>query len=82
LKLKNSDRAEKDGYLLYVGSRSDCVRAASSCKQGSVKANSKDSSSWKYLLSLKDIVADSQQSFNFKLFASSAIQSYKSKNAA
>ncbi|MFY9223250.1 MAG: hypothetical protein WAQ98_11295 [Blastocatellia bacterium] len=82
LKLKNSDRAEKDGYLLYVGNRSDCVRAASSCQKGSVKANSKDGSSWKFLLKLSDVVSDTQQAFNFKLFASSAIQSYKSKNAA
>lgn len=79
LKLKNSERAEKDGYFLYVGSRADCVRAASQCQKGSVKQNSKDGHSWKFVLSLRDFNSlSSTQTFNFKQFASSAVQSYRS----
>jgi hypothetical protein len=52
LKLKNSDRANSDGYLLYVGNRADCVRAFDVCRKGAVKQNSKDGHSWKFILGL------------------------------
>lgn len=80
LSLKNADRVQKDGYLLYVGSKNDCLRAANQYQKGTAKPNSKNGHSWKFLLSLEDFNSmSSTLTFNFKQFAVNAIQSYKAK---
>lgn len=81
LSLKNADRVQKDGYLLYVGSRNDCLRAANQYQKGTAKPNSKNGHSWKFLLTLEDFNSmSSTLTFNFKQFATDAVQSYKAKN--
>lgn len=81
LSLKNADRVQKDGYLLYVGSRNSCVRAVNQYQKGTAKPNSKDGHSWKFLLTLEDFNSmSSTLTFNFKQFAIDAIESYKAKN--
>jgi len=81
LSLKNADRVQKDGYLLYVGSRNSCVRAVNQCQKGTTKPNSKDGRSWKFLLTLEDFNSTSSTlTFNFKQFAIDAVESYKAKN--
>jgi hypothetical protein len=80
LSLKNADRVQKDGYLLYVGSRNDCFRAVNQYQKGTAKPNSKNGHSWKFLLSLEDFNSmSSSLTFNFKQFAVNAVQSYKAK---
>lgn len=81
LSLKNADRVQKDGYLLYIGSRNGCVRAVSQYQKGTAKPNGKDGRSWKFLLTLEDFNSmSSTLTFNFKQFAIDAIGSYKAKN--
>ncbi|MFY9225084.1 MAG: hypothetical protein WAQ98_20590 [Blastocatellia bacterium] len=81
LSLKNADRVQKDGYLLYVGSRNDCLRAVNQYQKGTAKPNSKNGHSWKFLLTLEDFNSmSSTLTFNFKQFATDAVQSYKAKN--
>jgi len=81
LSLKNADRIQKDGYLLYLGSRNSCIRAVNQCQKGTAKPNSKDGRSWKFLLTLEDFNSmSSTLTFNFKQFAIDAIGSYKAKN--
>ena len=83
LKLKNSDRAEKDTYLLYVGNRADCVRAATQCNAGSVRINSKDGHSWKFVLPIEHVFNSSTNiAFNFQNYAKQSVDSYKQSKKA
>ena len=83
LKLKNSDRAERDGYLIYIGSRNDCVRAAAQARRGSVKQNGNSGHSWKFTLNLQDVFNSSTNiAFNFQNYAKQSVDSYKQSKKA
>ena len=83
LKLKNSDRAERDGYLIYIGSRNDCVRAAAQARRGSVKQNGAGGHSWKFTLNLQDVFNSSTNvAFNFQNYAKQSVDSYKQRRKA
>jgi len=80
LKLVNADRALNDGYLVYVGSRTDCVIAAQEFSGSSVKRNSKDGRSWKLII-IPERLSYTTPKFNYKSYAQDAVATYKQQTS-